>query len=296
VIENVDGEMNILITGANGFIGSYLCQRLSECNEVIGVTRGKKSSMDENMVGYNPNFQWHKADLAEGLSMPDDIDIIVHTAARTPGPNVTIADYIADNIGATQNLVEFAIEKQVRLFIYLSAISVYGKIESTSVDENTSVNPSTPYGMTKYFAELLLSEKGDVIPSVIFRLPLVIGAGMKSGWLFNTYKKFLHGAAVRIYNGDSPYNVVHISDVFSLVLSGMDYHPSGCDTFTISCKDCMSTRQIVDTMKEHMRSCSAIVEDVTVDKGFTILTEKARKILGFQPQSAKEILTSFMEK
>lgn len=286
--------LNILITGANGFIGRYLCRTLSESNKVIGVTRGKYGTATA-VLNSLQNFQWHEVDLADEISLRDDIDIIVHTAARSPGPKATIADYVADNIVATQNLIEFAIQKQVRLFIYLSAISVYGHIESTLVDEDTPVKASTPYGITKYLAELLLREKGDWIPSVIFRLPLVIGAGMKSGWLFNTYKKFLRGEPVRIYNGDSPYNMVHISDVSNIVSSGLNYHPSGCDTFTISCKDCMSVRQIVDTMREHARSSSEIIEDVTADKGFTISTEKARKVLGFQPQPAKGILAKFME-
>ena len=293
--ENVEGGMKILISGANGFIRRYLCRTLCESNKIIGVRRGK-SSQDENMAAFHPNFQWHEADLAERISFEDDVDVIVHTAARSPGPAVTVADYVADNIVATQNLIEFALQKQVRLFIYLSAISIYGKIESTLVAEDTPVKPSTPYGITKYLAELLLREKKDVIPSVIYRLPLVIGADMKSGWLFNTYKKLLQGEPVRIYNGDSPYNMVHISDVCNLVSSSLNYHPSGCDTFTISCKDCLAVRQIVDMMKERKRSRSEIIEDVTADKGFTISTEKAGKVIGFQPQSAKEILTNFMEK
>ena len=292
--ENVEGGMKILITGANGFIGSYLCRTLSESSKVIGVRR-RKSSQNQDMAGFHSNFQWHVGELSEEIFFEDDIDVIVHTAARSPGPAVTVADYLADNIVATQNLIEFAIQKQVRLFIYLSAMSVYGRIESTLVDEDTPVKLSSPYGITKYLAELLLREKKEVIPSVILRLPLVVGAAMKSGWLFNTYKKLLQGEPVHIYNGDSPYNMVHISDVCSLVSSSLNYQPSDCDTFTVSCKNYMSVRQIVDAMKEHTRSSSEIIEDITADNGFTISTERARKFIGFQPKSAKEIVSNFME-
>ena len=283
--------MKIFVTGADGFIGSYLCQRLSQANKVIGVTRKDHSPESASL----PNFRWHKADLSEGLSMPDDIDIIVHAAARSPGPKVIIADYVSDNIVATQNLTDFAIQKQVRLFIYLSAISIYGRIESATVDEETPVNGFTPYGMSKYLAELLLREKKDVISSVIFRLPVVVGAGMKSGWLFKTYETLLKGEQVHIYNGDSPYNMVHISDVCDLISSSLNYNPNGSSVFTIGCKDFMSIRQIVNTMRQNAQSMSEISEEFTADKGFILSTEKVSRILGFRPTSVNEILIKFLE-
>jgi len=286
--------MKILVTGANGVTGGYLCQRLSQANKVIGVTRRDTSSRDSTLEAL-PNFRWHKADLAEGLSVPDDIDVIIHAAARTPAPKVTIADYVSSNIVATQNLIEFAIQKKVRSFIYLSAISVYGQIDSTTVDEETPIKASTPYGMTKYIAELLLREKEDAVPSIILRLPLVVGAGMKSGWLFRTYERLLKGGRVRIYNGDSPYNMVHISDVYDLVSSSLNYNPVGSTVFTVSCEDFMSIRRIANTMKRYTRSESEIIKEVTTEKGFTISTEKARWILGFRPKSANEILIRFLE-
>lgn len=286
--------MKILVTGTNGFIGSYLCQRLSQANKVVGVTRRDNSSGNLTLEAL-PDFRWHKADLAEGLSMSDDIDMIVHAAARTPAPKVTIADYVSSNIITTQNLIEFAVQKKVKSFVYLSAISVYGRIDSTIVDEETSIIEPTPYGMTKYIAELLLREKADAVPSIILRLPLVVDAGMKSGWLFRTYERLLKGEPVRIYNGDSPYNMVSISDVYDLVSRSLNYNLAGSSVFTISCKDFVPIRQIVNTMRQYTRSKSKISEAFTAKKGFTISTEKARRILGFRPKSASEILTEFLE-
>jgi UDP-glucose 4-epimerase len=247
--------MKILVTGANGFVGSYLCQRISQANKVIGVDYSPRNPV----LSALPNFSWHKVDLSKGLSIPDDIDIIVHTAARTPAPKVTTADYVASNVVATQKLIKFALQKKVRALIYLSAISIYGRISSAIVDEETPINQPTPYGMTKYIGELLVREKGGVLPSIVLRLPLVIGAGIKSGWLFETYEKLRKGEPVPIYNGDSPYNMVHISDVYELVLSILGHNTVGSSMFTVSCQDFMSIRQIADTMKQYTHSTSEIV-------------------------------------
>lgn len=286
--------MKILITGVNGFIGSYLCKRLCQDNGVIGIDCKDSNSIDSKLNSFR-NFQWHKADLTKRLFLSEDIDIIVHAAARTPEPNVPIVNYVMNNIICTQNLIDFAIQKKVKLFVYLSAISAYGQIDSTTVDEDTPIKASTPYGMTKYIAELLLREKKNMVPSIIFRLPVVVGAGMKSGWLFNVYEKLLRGKQVYIYNGDSPYNMVHISDVCNLVLSSLNYNAGDSNLFTINCKDFMSIRQIVNTMKKYTRSKSEIVEKSTDDKGFIISTEKAMRILNFKPKPASKILTKFLE-
>ncbi len=286
--------MKILITGAGGFIGSYLCQRLSQAHEVIGVAR-RDYNRGNSMLSARPNFRWHKADLAEGLSLPDDIDIIAHAAARTPGTEATTANYVSDNVVATRNLIDFAVLKRMKLFVYLSAISVYGRINQSIIEEGTPINDPTPYGMTKYIGELLLSEKADVIPSVILRLPVVVGAGMKSGWVFETYQALRQGKPVHIYNGDSPYNMVHISDVYELVLSILRHNHAGNTVFTVSCRDFMSIREITNFMKDYTHSPSEITEEFTGEKGFTISTEKTRRMLGFQPQPASEILTKFLK-
>ena len=287
--------MKVLLTGVSGYIGQYLGKRLThDGHYIIGVGRSKKPA-GRVSTGAGSNFRWHKADLAEGLSIPDDIDAIVHAAARTPRPKVTIDDYVSGNIIATQNLIEFAIQKKVRAFIYLSATSVYGQIDSTVIDEGTPINKPTAYGMTKYIAELLLRAKEAVIPSVTLRLPTVVGAGMKSGWLFNTYETLLKGEPAHIYNGDSPYNMVHISDVCDLASTCLDYNSSGSTVFTVSCQDFLSIREIVNAIKQYTQSKSEIREEFTDEKGFTISTEKARRVLGFSPKPATEIITKFLE-
>ena len=95
--------MRLLVTGASGFIGGYLCRHLSSSNEVIGILRA--SGNDRLILPEAKNLRFHTADLAEGLDLPDDIDIVIHSAARMPGQNLTTRDFVFNNIIATQNLI-----------------------------------------------------------------------------------------------------------------------------------------------------------------------------------------------
>ncbi|MBI4317883.1 MAG: NAD(P)-dependent oxidoreductase [Chloroflexi bacterium] len=289
--------MRVLVTGANGFLGSYLCSAISQAdgkNEVLAVVRGEPGARP-SVLAHLPNLRSCYADLAQGLHVAEPIDVIVHAAGRTPVPGVEVTDFVRNNIIATQNLVEFAVRKQVKVFVYLSALSVYGRVESMVVDESTPMTDPTPYGITKYIGELLLKDKQDVLRSIAIRLPLVMGIGMSTGWLYGAYEASKRGEAIRIYNGDSPYNMVHVSDVCDLVLSSLNSDFPGHCAFTVGCDNHMSVREIVTAITRHVGSTSPIMEESTATKGFRVSSEKARRLLAFRPKAANEILDFFLE-
>ena len=286
--------MKSLVTGAGGYIGGYLCRRLSQTDEVVAVARRSLDSVGVTSGGPS-NLRWRQADLAKCLSVDEDIDVVVHTAACTPGDDVTLDDYISSNVLATNNLVGFAVQNRLKRFIHLSAMSVYGRIDVSVVNENTPINGPGPYGLTKYVAECLLRQHGGAVPSVILRLPVVVGPGMSSGWIYGAYQTLKQGQALRIYNGDSPYNMVHLADVYDLVHRSMSQDLTGSEVFTASCTDFMSVREIVDAIRAYTGSTSEVSEERTDQVGFKISSEKATRLLGYAPRPADEILASFLE-
>lgn len=282
------------MTGADGFVGSHLVQGLAKNHQVTAISRRPEADRNSTLADL-PNVKIIEADLVQGLSLSAEVDVVVHAAARTPAPGVNASDYVAGNIDTTLNVIDWAVRAQAKLLVYLSAISVYGRIETAVVDEKTPIREPSVYGMTKYIGEQLLADVAETLPSVILRLPVVVGPDMNTGWLFRTHQTVAQGQLLDIYNGDSPYNMVEISDVLDLVSLGAQRELSGSNVFTVGCLEPLSIRQLVESMKGHLKSISKIRETSTSDQGYVVSTEKIRRILGFQPVKAEIILAEYLE-
>ncbi|HLT34416.1 MAG TPA: NAD-dependent epimerase/dehydratase family protein [Aquaticitalea sp.] len=178
--------MKILVTGAAGFIGSHTAERLQEIgHEVIGVDNfspyynvelkqlNAKALSDKGISIINRDLRVE--DLYKDL--PLDVDYIFHFAAQ-PGISTTstFEDYFSNNIIATKNLVDYALEcKQLKLFVNIATSSIYG-LEAT-FPEDVAAKPASHYGVTKLAAEQMVLQKSreEQFKSCSLRLYSVIG-------------------------------------------------------------------------------------------------------------------------
>jgi len=161
--------MRALITGAAGFIGSHLCERLlADGWTVVGVDNFddfydpqiKRRNISDCLK--NKNFQLIEADIrdseAMGKIISGDVQIIVHLAARAGvHPSIDQPLLYADvNINGTMVLLEFAKKCEVNKFIFGSSSSVYGNNEKIPFSEDDNVDfPISPYAATKKAGELI---------------------------------------------------------------------------------------------------------------------------------------------
>jgi UDP-glucuronate 4-epimerase len=160
--------MKVLVTGAAGFIGSHLCERLLANDwTVIGVDnfddfydpRIKRQNISECLQ--NKNFQLIEADIRDSTAMDDavrDVEIIVHLAAKA-GVRPSIAQpllYADVNINGTMVLLEAAQKHKIKKFVFGSSSSVYGNNEKVPFSEDDNVDfPISPYAATKKTCELI---------------------------------------------------------------------------------------------------------------------------------------------
>ena len=120
--------MNVLVTGANGFIGRALCSRLASDNKMVGVdiTGPPDGAL---------NIAWERADLTDSDSVAAfcekySLDIVIHCAgiAHQKIGSVDAATYMRVNSKATETLAKAAVESNPDIkFIFLSSVSVYGE-------------------------------------------------------------------------------------------------------------------------------------------------------------------------
>ena len=178
--------VNILVTGVAGFIGSHTAERLLDLgHKIIGIDNFnsyydvKLKELNAKAVsekgGVIINHDLRDNNLADKL--PTDIHYIFHFAAQ-PGisSSSTFEDYFSNNIVATKNLLDYALElSNLKLFVNIATSSIYG-LEAT-FPEDKAPKPASYYGVTKLAAEQLVLQKSreKQMMSCSLRLYSVIG-------------------------------------------------------------------------------------------------------------------------
>ena len=160
-------NMKALVTGAAGFIGSTLVERLlDDGDDVVGVdcfTEYYDPAAKRRNIGgacESDRFVLHDLDLRTGdlSELLDDVDVVFHLAGQ-PGVRLSwdqgFEMYDSCNILATQRLLEAVRRAGVERVVYASSSSVYGNAAQYPVTEETLPAPHSPYGVTKLAAEHL---------------------------------------------------------------------------------------------------------------------------------------------
>jgi nucleoside-diphosphate-sugar epimerase len=218
----------IVVTGAAGFIGSHLCERLlSDGYEVIGMdnfstfyNRGRKED-NLRVALRSPRFRLDEGDLmtADLDAMLDGASGVFHLAAQAGVRDSwgdTFGIYTRDNIGATQRLLE-ALRRHPMPAVFASSSSVYGTAPRLPVRESDRLAPASPYGLTKlateHLARIYVEEYG--LDLVSLRYFTVFGPRQRPDMAFTRFlSAALAGESVRVFgDGRQTRDFTYVSDV-----------------------------------------------------------------------------------
>ncbi|MHC3467677.1 NAD-dependent epimerase/dehydratase family protein [Streptomyces sp. 7R007] len=190
--------MRAVVTGAAGFIGSHLCDRLLACgDEVVGVDAltdyyepALKRRNLARLLGRD-RFAFHRGDLLE-LRLEQlfaGVDAVYHLAGQ-PGVRGSwgagFAVYLERNVLATQRVLEAARNTRPARLVFASSSSVYGDAEAYPTPETVRPRPVSPYGVSKLAAEQLCETYRAVfgVPTACLRLFSVYGPGQRPDMAF----------------------------------------------------------------------------------------------------------------
>lgn len=217
--------MKILITGATGFIGSFICEeavnRGFETYAAIRKTSSLKYIADERIKKIELNLS-SKEQLVEALK-EHQFDYVVHAAGATKCLNKD--DFFRINTEGTKNFIQAVRETQPQLkrFVFISSLSIFGAIKENQpyepITENDTPKPNTAYGESKLKAEEYLRSQEN-FPYVILRPTGVYGPREKDYYLmFDSIKKHVDFAA-----GYKPQVItfVYVSDVVQAVFLALE--------------------------------------------------------------------------
>src|SRR5512139_185735 len=306
--------MKILVTGAAGFIGSHVAQRLLQRgDEVIGLDnfapnypRARKEANLKEYAGHE-RFTFLEADIRDAQTMRDlfetqKFERVMHLAAMG---NVRYSiehapEYTAVNIAGTVNLLEAARLSGTRYFVFASTSSVYGNAPIPFVETEPIAQPLAPYPATKIACEVMAHSYH-------------VAFGMKCTGLrfFNVYgprgrpdmmpyeftRKISTGETLRIFDEGRPQrDWTFIDDNVTGVLAAID---AGCDYefFNLGRGQPIALSRIIEII-EQLVGRKAIIQHTQLPPTEPLITyaniEKAQRLLGYCPHfSIEEGLSRF---
>jgi nucleoside-diphosphate-sugar epimerase len=250
--------MNILITGANGFIGKRLAEHL--LNEATYTPRLAVRALSEAsfqsqtvVVGdISGTTNWQEA--LRGCS------VVIHTAARVHILNDTVASPLAEfrrvNVEGTINLARQAASAGVTRFIFISSIKVNGETTPLNIPfkADDTPRPTDAYAISKHEAEvaLLSLAKETGMEIVIIRPPLVYGLGVKGN--FQSMVKWLKkGLPLPLGAVNNKRSFVSVDNLVDLIVHCINHSKAKNQIFLVSDGEDLSTTQLLQKMSRALQ-------------------------------------------
>ena len=223
--------MKILITGASGFIGSFIVEEALKRGLDTWAAIRKSSSrewlQDERIHFIELNLS-SKTQLVEQLR-DQNFDYVVHAAGVTKCLNK--ADFHRINTEGTKNLAEALLEVGMPLkrFVFVSSLSIFGAIKEQqpyeAICENDSPQPNTEYGRSKLAAEHCLETLAKRLPYIILRPTGVYGPREKDYFIMAKSIKQHSDFAVGYKRQDITF--VYVEDVVQAVFLALEKGKNG---------------------------------------------------------------------
>ncbi|MBX2869839.1 MAG: NAD(P)-dependent oxidoreductase [Acidiferrobacterales bacterium] len=217
--------MKVLITGANGFIGTHLCRDLSEAHHIFALTRsGDLTSTDLSSIN---------ADLSAEFSveeLPAEIDVVLHLAQSRQFREFPsgVVDTLSVNTLSTARLLNYALESGCKQFIFASTGSVYSPRDGL-LNESMPVEPSNSYAISKYAAELVANCYCQKMKVLNLRIFFPYGPGQDKMFIPNLVHSINAGKPVMI-SGDSyglAFCPLYISDLSNIIAKSIEGQIAG---------------------------------------------------------------------
>lgn len=248
----------ILVTGANGFVGSALCEALLKKEKHVIQTVRTKSRENECAIGdLSASTDWSSA-LA-------GCNTVIHLAARVHVMNDKSTDPLAAfravNVDATMNLARQAVKNGVKRFVFVSSVKVNG--EETTGTPFTAFDkpaPTDPYGQSKLEANIALMELSRMtgLDVVIIRPPLVYGPGVRANFL-RLMQLVKMGVPLPLGAIHNRRSMVSLDNLVDLLITCADHPAAAGQTFMVSDDDDVSISELLRMMSSAMGKRSLLL-------------------------------------
>jgi UDP-glucuronate 4-epimerase len=306
-----------LVTGAAGFIGSHLAEKLLQDESVMVTGLDNfdafyaRSIKEKNVAALLDSKRFHliEGDIREvewQKELKNPVDAIFHIAAKA-GVLPSIKDpllYESVNVKGTYQLLEFARIHQIKEFIFASSSSIYGVNENTPWSESDPVlKPISPYAATKVACELAgytYSYLHD-IRFIALRFFTVFGPRQRPDLAIHRFTKNIsEGTPITMYgDGSTKRDYTYVDDIVDGIVAALNYHSSSFEIINLGNNTPVTLRELI-TAIEYATGKKAIIEQLPEQPGDVPVTyadiSKAGELLNYKPSvSLQEGINRFYE-
>ena len=202
--------MNILLTGASGFLGQILFKSLSQNHNIDTIGRSKDAHIQADLTDFNQKVL-------------EDYDLLIHNAGKAhviSKNDEQVQDFFKVNVEGTKNLMN-NLKGKLGHLVFISTVAVYGDYQGTAFTEDDLEKGNTPYASSKLEAERYIENwcKENNVKFTILRLPLVAGKN-PPGNLGAIIQSIKSGYYFRVGKGRARRSMVLGTDVANLIASG----------------------------------------------------------------------------
>lgn len=297
------------ITGAAGFIGSSLAERLlSEGNKVVGIDNfcdfydPKIKENNVKLLNENADFKLYRADIRdmaaiEKIFLENDIDVVVHLAAMA-GVRPSIENpvlYQEVNCMGTQNILETMKKHGVLKLVMASSSSVYGNCKQVPFNENMVVDFAiSPYAATKKANEVMthVYHKLFNMNVIMLRFFTVYGPKQRPDLAINKFTRLmLEGKSIPMFgDGSTSRDYTYITDIVDGIVRSTEYVLNNNDVYEIlnlgnsspvSLMDMIQTIGKVVGVEPNIERLPMQAGDV--ERTYADVT-KAKELIGYEPK------------
>ncbi len=290
--------MNFLITGAAGFLGSALANRLCrEGHHVRGIddlSTGNPESLDPEVVFTRGDVN----DRPKLWTLLQGVECVFHLAARVAVSESILypKEYNSVNVGGTVSLMEAIRDVGVGRVVFISSGAVYGNQEEQPLQESAIPDPGSPYAVSKLSSEFYVRTIGRLwgIETVILRVFNAYGPGQNlppshppviPNFLFQAVR----GGTIVIHgDGKQTRDYVYVDDVVQAMVSSATTPHIHDHIINVGSGTEVTVRELVSLIQELTNSDAEVIYNPRSDSGVARMCADltlAREKLAYQPRT-----------
>jgi len=289
----------ILVTGGLGFIGSNFVKHILESKkvELVNVDYMGRASNPANLGSLrgNPRYRFAKGNIANSRlsrKVVRNADFVVNFAAEThvdrsiAGPN----PFLESNVIGTFSLLDACRQTDVKKIVHISTDEVYGSIDSGSFNEESPLNPSSPYSATKAAADMIAKAW-----HATYQVPVVILRCTNNFGPYQNPEKFIPKAIIRalrgmpipLYGGGKQIrDWIYVEDFCTAIEHSIEFGQPG-EIYNISAGNELTNREIAQTVLKQLGKSSDMLVETEDRPGhdfrYSLSSRKARRKLRWHP-------------